>query len=512
MRRSILMAPIAMVLAAATLASGAHAQSQAHLVKHWSQTAGDETVVFQGRTFVNHGLVAAGRLDAATRDFKGDTLGSFSGMALRSWRRLADGSYEGELLTLPDRGPNGVGSVAGTVDYANRLHAHRLTLAGGKLTITPTGGFVLRDESNQPFTGKDPGGNVLSRRGVRYPSPASGEGAGRISLDSEAVAYLPDGAFYVSDEYAAGIYLFDADGRQTGAIQAPPALLPMHQEGQLDFTAERAPDAGRRNNQGLEALAVTPDGRRLVAILQSATVQDTAGKDAATRNVTRILVYDISRTRTPKAPIGHYLLQLPTVREAGDGQPADATAAQSEMLALNDHQFLVLARDANGRGKGSTRAPVFKSVLLVDIDGATNLAGTPYELTARQAARNGAPVAGLAPAAQAQLVNLLDPVQLAKVGMNLSTAPSDRFSLSEKWEAMALAPVLDPAAPNDVFLLVGNDNDFATADGHVNGQAFDAGLSNEKGAGEGDNDSVILVYRLTLPAGALGAASQAGSR
>ncbi|KQV57626.1 MULTISPECIES: esterase-like activity of phytase family protein [unclassified Caulobacter] len=495
MRRSILLA-----LAAATLAGGgARAQSQTYVARHWSEAAGEETVAFQGQTFVNHGLVAVGRLDAATRDFKGDTLGSFSGMALRSWRRLTNGSYEGELLTLPDRGPNGVGSVAGTVDYANRLHAHRLTLAGGKLTISPTGGFLLKDQTGQPFTGKDPGANVLTRDGIRYPSPATGEGAGRISLDSEAVTYLPDGGFYVSDEYAAGIYLFDRTGKQIGAIQAVPALLPMH-KGQLDFTAEVAPDAGRRNNQGLEALAVTPDGKRLVAILQSATVQDTAGSNAATRNNTRILVYDISKTRTPKTPIGHYALQLPTVRENGDGRAADVTAAQSEMLALNDHQFLVLARDANGRGKGSTKSPVFKSVLLVDTDGATNLAGTPYEQDAEAIARDGVLVPGLEPAKQTELLNLLNPIQLAKFGMNLSTAPSDRFSLSEKWEAMALAPAMDKTAPNDVFLLVGNDNDFLTAAGRVNGQTFDARLSGPGGVG--DNDSVILVYRLTMPAGA----------
>ncbi len=320
---------------------------------------------------------------------------------------------------------------------------------------------------------------MLTRDGVRYPSPATGEGAGKISLDSEAVAYLPDGAFYVSDEYAAGVYLFDKAGRQVGAIQAPPALLPMR-KGQLDFTAESAPATGRRNNQGLEALAVTPDGKRLIAILQSATVQDTAGSNAATRNNTRILVYDISKSRTPKAPIAHYVLQLPTVRENGDGQPADATAAQSEMLALNDHQFLVLARDANGRGKGSTKAPVFKSVLLVDTAGATNLAGTPYEQGVQPIATGGVLAADLTPAKQAELVNLLNPVQLGRFGMNLSTAPSDQFSLSEKWEAMALAPVQDPAAPNDVFLLVGNDNDFATASGQVNGQPFDAGLTNDK--------------------------------
>jgi hypothetical protein len=487
-------------LAAMIFAGAAQAQSQIYVTPHWSDAAGPVSVPFAGRTFVNQGLVAVGRLDAATRDFQGDSLGSFSGMALRSWRRLADGRYEGELLTLPDRGPNGVGSVTGTIDYANRLHAHRLTLAGDKLTIVPTGGFLLKDETGAPFTGKDPGGHVLVRHGVRYPSPAAGDGAGKISLDSEAVAYLPDGGFYVSDEYAAGIYLFDRTGRQIGAIQTVPALLPMR-AGQLDFTAETPPDTGRRSNQGLEALAVSPDGRRLIAILQSATVQDTAGSDASTRNNTRILVYDISKTRTPKTPMAHYVLQLPTVREAGDGKAADVTAAQSEMVALSDHQFLVLARDGNGRGKGSTKAPVFKSILLVDTDGASNLAGTPYEQGVEPIAKNGELVAGVTPVKQAELVNLLNPVQLARLGMNLFTAPSDRFSLSEKWEALAVAPALDPAAPNDVFLLVGNDNDFLTGKGQVNGQTFDAGLTNAKGSGGGDNDSVILVYRLTLPAG-----------
>ena len=117
------------VLVAAALAGAAQAQSQTYTTPHWSDAAGDVAVAFAGRTFVNHGLVAVGRLDSATRDFRGDTLGSFSGMALRSWRRLADGTYEGELLTLPDRGPNDVGSIVGTLDYANRLHAHHLTLA-----------------------------------------------------------------------------------------------------------------------------------------------------------------------------------------------------------------------------------------------------------------------------------------------------------------------------------------------------------------------------------------------
>jgi hypothetical protein len=513
---------LSVIAAGLAVAAGAWAQSPTYVTPHWDSTPGPTTVELRGQRFVNHGLVGIGRLSAATRDFNDETLGSFSGMALdrSTWRRRADGSFVGVLRTLPDRGPNNVGAFAGTTDYANRIHVHRLTFRPQaastrrpkqtQLTITPTGGFLLRDETGRSFTGKDPGAHVLERRGLRYPSPKDGEGAGAISLDSEGVAFLPDGSFYVSDEYAAGLYLFDRNGRQIGAIAAVPALLPM-QNGDLNFTAEKPPTTGRRNNQGLEAVSVSPDGTRLFTILQSATVQDT-GAGAATRNNTRVLVYDISKTRTPTRPIGHYVLQLPTVRENGDGQAADITAAQSEMVSLNDTQFLVLARDGSGRGKGTTLAPAYKAILLVDITGATNLAGTAYEQDVKPIAHDGVLQAGLIPAREVELVNLLNPTQLGRFGMNLSAAPSTPFSLPEKLEAMALAPALDKAAPHDVFLLVGNDNDFETRRGRVHGQDFDASLTNAGGSGFGDNDNLILVYRLTLPTYVGPSATRPGAR
>jgi hypothetical protein len=481
-------------LAALALAAGASAQSATYTTPHWDKTPGDVTVQFGGKTYVNHGLVAVGWVPAATRDFAGETLGSFSSMALSDWKRNADGSYAGTLRTLPDRGPNNVGPFKSTTDYANRVHQHAIRLVPGKgLTITPTGGFLLKDQTGQPFTGMDPGANVVERGGVRYPSPVSGEGAGKLSLDSEAIAYLSDGRFYVSDEYAAGIYLFDRMGKLTGAIQTVPALLPM-KKGVLNFGAEKAPDQGRRNNQGLEALTISPDGKRLIAVLQSATMQD-QGASAATRNNTRVLVYDISQTKLPKAPIGHYVLQLPTVREAGDGQPADVAAAQSEAVALSDTRLLVLARDGNGRGKGTANAPVYKSILLVDLAGATNLAGTPYEQAAKPIAKDGLLNPDIKPAAQAELVNTPNPVQLGRFGIDLSVEPSTPTSLPEKIEAMAIGSAFDKTG--DVFLLVGSDNDFATGKGHVNGQDFDASLHGETGTG--DNDNLVLVYRLSLP-------------
>jgi hypothetical protein len=60
-----------------------------------------------------------------------------------------------------------------------------------------------------------------------------------------------------------------------------------------------------------------------------------------------------------------------------------------------------------------------------------------------------------------------------------------------------LLPVLDPKAPDDYFLLIGNDNDFEAKDGMADNVHFDASLNGPHGSGV--NDNVILVYRLTLP-------------
>ena len=59
---------------------------------------------------------------------------------------------------------------------------------------------------------------------------------------------------------------------------------------------------------------------------------------------------------------------------------------------------------------------------------------------------------------------------------------------------MALVPALDPANPRDFFLFVSNDNDFITQDGFQVGAPY----KDDSGA---DVDTLLLVYRLTLPEG-----------
>ncbi|MBB3225952.1 hypothetical protein FHW69_000542 [Luteibacter sp. Sphag1AF] len=473
---------------------------------HLSDAKGDITARIGGITAVNHGLVATGRLPAGTVDFMGDTLGSFSSLAVdrHSWKRVGD-HYEGTLWTLPDRGRNDPGAGL-FYDYAARLHRFRIkvtpysgadlpasTKSQRQVEIIPDGGLELHDFNGKPFTGAEPGAGVVVQNGITLPAPASGTGAGKVSMDAESLQFTADGSFYIGDEYGANVFFFDPKGKLKGVIVPPVAVVP-RRDGKLDFNSLKPPQTGRRNNQGVEGMSLSPDGTRLFVVLQSALIQDTATGEASGRSNTRVIVYDVSRDPTPRQPVAHYVVQLPVYNDKGDGSPANRTAAQSEVRAIDNQRFLMLARDGNGLGSDNGKPIVYKAVLLVDTSTATNLAGGTYETSTtsvlRKPDRNDL-VEGITPAPWVELVNLLAPAQLSRFGLNVSTSPKNQpLTLSEKWEAMDLLPMRDPSHPDDYLLLVGNDNDFIARHCVMQGQACDSDF---------DNDSMILVYRLTLP-------------
>ncbi|WP_313178239.1 esterase-like activity of phytase family protein [Stenotrophomonas sp.] len=464
---------------------------------HEASGAPPRTLQLGGRTYVDRGLVAAGRLPAGTVDFLGDTLGSFSSLAVQpgTWKRTASG-YEGVLWTLPDRGRND--PEAGLFyDYAGRVERMhlRIELRTGKpgtVTLVPDKGVVLKDFNGQPFTGADPADHTIRQREIVLPSPATGVGAGKVSLDAESLQFTADGHFYVGDEYTANVYYFNAEGSLQGVI-VPPAAIQPRSDGKPAFGSLTPPQTGRRNNQGVEGMGLSPDGGRLFVALQSATLQDSAKGNAAGRINTRVLVYDVTTSPTPQQPIGHYVMALPAYAHDGKGK-LDRTAAQSELRALDANRFLLLARDGNGLGKDGDDPIVYKSVLLVDVTEASNLAGTAYETgTASVLADPAGTVLkeGITPARSDELLNLLDRPQLARVGLDLETARGPHAGLmSEKWEAMDILPALDPQHPKDVLLLIGNDNDFIARHCRMQGETCDSPY---------DNDNRVLVYRLTLP-------------
>jgi len=464
------------------------------------------TSSLNGRVFVNHGLVGVGRMPAALKDKFGETFGSFSAFTFQpgSWRREADGSYAGTLFAQPDRGYN----VTSTTNYTPRFNKVAVTFrpapggaaAQNQVGLTLSDTIQFTESTGTPFTSLDP---TTTGTGVRAGLPALPQAFnGRLSLDAEGIIVNADGSLWVSDEYGPYVYKFAADGKLLSVIRPPEALIPKR-NGADSFASNNPgvgqavpspanPVTGRQNNQGLEGLSLSPDGRTLFTLLQSATRQDGGTGGTGPRRHTRLLAYDLTNPASPTLK-GEYVVPLPTYLVG----TATRVPAQSEMLALSNTQFLVLARDGNGRGIAEPTS-LYRSILAYDISAATNIAGTAYD-AATPIAPAGVLASGITPAVATVVVDLNDATQLAKFGLN--NGPTDNVNtLSEKWEALALVPALDPGAPDDWFLFVGNDNDFITTNGFQDGGAYTADF---------DNDSMVLVYRLTLPGRLVNVASRA---
>jgi hypothetical protein len=451
------------------------------------------------------------RVPANAVDQYGETLGGFgSGMAmdLSSWRKDRHGTYSGTLYMLPDRGWN----TQGTTDFRGRLHRFNVilkpfygasTTSQNQLSLQYRSSALFHERGGAPTTGLDPSG-------VRPATPLLPDlpigPNGRISVDDEGVVYPGDGTVWVSEEYGPYVYHYRHDGGLLDVIRPPEAFIPMRRDssGQLveNFSANSPPIgvtynpspgnpvSGRQNNQGFEGLALSPDRQTLFVLLQSALIQDLDSANiATTRRNTRLLVYDL-RHHKPRL-IGEYVVQLPLYQDQTTAQTRLLTAAQSELLALNDHQFLVLSRDSGAGFTTNNPASVYRSIDLLDISGATNIAGTTYD----QPSQSAAPLGVLDPSVKAvayqPFLNINDNTELNRFGLH-NGAPNDTNDLYEKWESMAVVPVGDPKAPADYFLFVGSDNDFITQQGFIAGEPYRDGSGN-------DVDTLVLVYRVTLP-------------
>ena len=464
----------------------------------------DNSVTIDGVTLVNKGRVAIGRIPANQRDKFGETFGSGSGMSIdtKSWTRNADGTYKGSLWLLPDRGYN----VAGTTDYRARLNTIDIKLTPVASGATPPAGkeqagveakladtLLLKDNKGNDTTGLDPANGVRQAEGGLPLLPQAPNG--KISLDNEAIARLPDGSMFISDEYGPYIYRFSADGLMISATAPPAAFLPMR-HGAVNFSSnnpgpgETAPDpkdptSGRQNNQGFEGMSLTPDGKFLIVVLQSATRQD-GGDSSSTRQNTRALVYDAADPANLKL-VHEYVVPLPVFT---NDKGKTAVAAQSEIVALSPTSFLMLARDSNnGYGQKGDKS-LYRSVVAVDVSAATDIAGGKFDGDTAVAPK-GVLDPSVKPAAVSNFIDINDSADLARFGLH-NGAPNDRNNLSEKWEAMSLVSVQDPKLPDDYFLFVANDNDFITQDGFQVGAAY----KDDSGA---DVDTMFQVFQVTIP-------------
>ncbi|WP_294335098.1 esterase-like activity of phytase family protein [uncultured Sphingomonas sp.] len=355
------------------------------------------------------------------------------------------------FLAVPDRGPNATpynSAVDDTASYISRFQTLTMTLtanpsAGLPFTLTPelqrttllysptalqygTGAGLGTKADGTPIGSGAP---VVNTAGHYYFSGRSdnyGAGASSNPLDArfdpEAVRVSNDGkSVFISDEYGPYVRQFD---RATGALvktftlPGNLAVTTLSPNGQTEIDKNAT---GRVANKGMEGLAITPDGKTLVGILQAALEQDagTASK------LLRIVTIDIATGATHE--YGYKLTN-------GSGV--------SEIVAVNNHQFLVDERDGKGLGDGT--AAKVKQLFLIDLDGATDITNLTGKAAQDKAiAKSSTPFLDLV-------------AELGKAGIAATNVPA-------KIEGVSFGQDVTYNGATYHTLYLANDNDFVPA-------------------------------------------------
>ncbi len=391
-----------------------------------------------GVTFVGQGLVPGNALDLsgltgqpicqiADPDTCIDqaTLGGFgSGLTFTG--------HDDVFLAVPDRGP-----FDGRTDvpYLDRFHFLYMTVNIGapfpniKTVLLDT--RYLRNESNQHFVGDSSEFANDDRRTLRF--------------DPEGVRASNDGNFFVSDEYGPYLFKFNRQGHLIRRIPVPEKFLIANPTGEVDDdgnSLELYPDHntfGRQANRGMEGLAITPDGRTLVGMMQNALIQD-HGLNASTPPgrvgiTARIFTYDL------KTGDSHEYVYVLEAINQGRGV--------NELLAINDHEFLVLERDNRTRvptPPNESQGPNLKQIYKIDL----NKPGLTDVSDVDSLPATAAELGDIVPVTKTKFLDLLDP------DYKVDATHTIKDVIAEKIEALAWGPDL----PDGRHLLyVVSDND-----------------------------------------------------
>lgn len=370
------------------------------------------------------------------------------------------------FLALPDRGPNAVtynSAVDDTASYIERFHTFDLSLlesdAGSALpfTLTPTlrsttllfsrtplvygTGAGLGVGSGQPALNSERHRFYFSGRSDNFDPSRLSTYTNDGRLDAESIRVSRDGrSIYISDEYGPYVYQFDrSSGARLRAYKLPDKFgaANLSPQGNAEISGNTS---GRVANKGMEGLAITPDGRTLIGAMQSPLLQD-GGTDGP---VTRLVKIEVATGATRE-----YGYQLTNIGSAS--KPKYPTI--SDIVAVNDHQFLVDERDGKGLGDDSVAA--FKRLYLIDLNGAQEVGAV-----------SGA--ANLLPKAVPKTL-FLDVVTVLNAAGIAST------DIPAKLEGVAFGPDVTVAGSSRHTLFVANDNDYVAS---VKDTNHPAGLEN----------------------------------
>ena len=323
-------------------------------------------------------------------------------------------SHDNVFIAAPDRGPfDGLTDVP----YIDRVHFLHIdtNLQSKQVSTTLLDTRFLRDEFGRRFLGAagafDLEKPILTRR-----------------LDPEGIRVGPNGTFYISDEYGPYLFEFNRQGHLVQRFELPSAYAIANPS--ADPTQELLGNtSGRQANRGMEGLAISPDGTTLYGIMQNALLQDGALAAGTTDRVglnNRIVQVDVLSGKTRE-----YVYRI---------EASNRGQGVSEILAINDHEFLVLERDNRSWLAAEPQAPTRKWIYRIDITGATDVSGMILPSTTLPA--------GVQPVHKELFINLLDP--------DFGLQNNDARAIAEKIEGLAWGPDLRDGRH---LLYVISDND-----------------------------------------------------
>ncbi len=357
------------------------------------------------------------------------------------------------FLAVPDRGPNAVpynSAVDDTDSYINRFHTVKMNLqpnAGGSglpFTIAPALEKTTLLSSGSPLVygsgaglgvgSGAPAANYYNQyffagRSDNYDAGQNSGDTADARLDPEGIRLSNDGlSVFVSDEYGPYVYQFNrAKGTRIRTFTLPSKyyVSNLSPNGATEISGNTT---GRTANKGLEGLAITPDGKTLVTMMQAPLIQDA---NAGATKLLRFVTIDI----TSGAVTHEYAYNLTN----GSGV--------SEIVALNNHELLVDERDGKGLGDTPTSQAKYKQLFKIDFANATDVSNLD------------------GPTASAQAVSktlFLDIVNVLTAS-GLYTTPT----IPSKVEGLAFGPDVQLNGVNTHTLWVANDNDFVQNYGGV---------------------------------------------
>jgi hypothetical protein len=442
-------------------------------------------------------LIATSSISGSYQDLSRDTSGTLEN-GIDGNRMGGMGSaiaYAGghTFIMLPDRGPNAVGGYAGTnidftVSYINRIQTFAMRLlpnteydpnavssgaatfdaAGLPYILTPYLKRTTLLSSATPLVygpvgsqGTTESSGAVTRSGVpplnftNHTHYFTGRSDGfdpkhnslwplDARLDTEGLRVSNDGrSVFISDEYGPYVDQFDrASGQRIRSFAMPASFGVAHPNTTTNTeTGTGVPIVngniqGRVANKGAEGLAITPDGRTLVVAMQSPLIQDggTSGdyeSDGSSGGTpyTRIVTIDIASGRVTH----QYAYPLDSKK-----------TAISELLAINDHQFLIDERDGTGfeTANDDNSPAVEKYLYEIDLTAATDVSNITD-------LRRG----GFRPVVKssAPFLNFVSAVGAAGIAAN---------SVPAKIEGEAFGPDIRLNGTSMHTLFVTNDNDF----------------------------------------------------